>query len=305
MDDFLYNLISGVGFGAIIALIALGYTLVYGIIKLINFAHGEFLMAGAYAGYGVYMLMPADIPAPVKIPIILLTSGIAGALIGGATEKIAYKPIRKNGRLAALLTAIGVSFFLQNLFAFVKDAKSLDYDSGTEGSVGYLCQTSIKIGENGIAVIYFVYLAITIILMIGLWWIVMRTSFGRAMRALSQDQDAAALMGVNVNSVISRTFILGGFLAGIAGSLLAFQSNISPTMGVMPGLKAFIAAVVGGIGSIPGAVLGGFFIGIMGEMLIWAGLPSAYKDIAVFLLLIIILVVRPQGILGKLETEKV
>ncbi len=305
MDDFLYNLISGIGFGAVIALIALGYTLVYGIIKLINFAHGEFMMVGAYAGYGIYFCLQGILSPWLLIPVILIVSGIVGAGIGAATEWVAYKPIRKSGRLAALLTAIGVSFFLQNLFNFVNEAKSFDYDSSDPGTVGSLCQTSIQVGDNGVAAYHFVFLLVSFGLMAALWWIVKRTRFGKAMRALSQDPDAAALMGVDVDKVIRNTFLLGGFLAGVAGSLIAFQSNISPVMGVMPGLKAFIAAVIGGIGSIPGAVLGGFVIGIIGEMAIWLGLPSAYKDVVVFVLLIVILVVRPQGILGKAQAEKV
>ena len=313
MDDFLFFLVSGICYGSIIALIALGYTLVYGIIKLINFAHGEFFMVGAYAGYGLFEMLkkisvvpeePSLFQAVLIICLLVFVSGIAGAAIAVLTEWIAYKPIRKSGRLAALLTAIGVSFFLQSLFNFVNNAQPLQYASDA-GTIGGYCQQSISIGGTGIYAIRFVFIPITVILTAGLWFIVMKTNFGKAMRAVSQDPDAAALMGINADSVIRKTFILGGFLAGVAGTLIAFQGTINPTMGFQPGLKAFVAAVLGGIGSIPGAVLGGYCIGIMDNLIVWLGVPTSYKDISTFLLLILCLVIRPQGILGKPEREKV
>jgi branched-chain amino acid transport system permease protein len=305
MDDFLFYLLTGLCIGAIYALIALGYTLVYGIIKLINFAHGEFYMVGAYAGFGLFVLMPKDFSVWLSIPLILLVSGLAGALIAALTEWIAYKPIRKSGRLAALLTAIGVSFFLQNAFSFVKKGNPLQYPANTPDSIGALAQTSVNICGDGIKIIQFVFIGITIILTLILWYIVMKTRFGKAMRAVSEDSDAAALMGINVDSVIRKTFIIGGFMAGIAGALVGFQSVIEPMMGFMPGLKAFIAAVLGGIGSIPGAVIGGFLIGIIENMVVWLGVPTGYKDIASFVVLILVLTIRPQGILGKVKREKV
>lgn len=301
MGSFPFYLISGICFGAIIALIAVGYSLVYGIIKLINFAHGEFFMVGAYAGLLYYEQLPSGLPHWLTIPLVLLVSGLAGAAVAGLTELVAYRPIRNAGRLAALLTAIGASFLLQSLFCFVRQAQPQHYGD----PLGSACQTTVKIGDEGFYVIRLAYIGVTAALAVWLWHIVMRTKFGRAMRAISQDQTAAVLMGVNVNSVIQRTFLLGGFLAGIAGTLVALPGTVTPTMGFVPGLKAFAAAVVGGIGSIPGAVLGGFLIGITEYMIVWAGVPTNFKDVAAFVVLILVLVVRPQGILGKPEREKV
>ncbi len=305
MDSFLFFLFSGLCVGGIYALIALGYTLVYGIIKLINFAHGEFYMVGAYAGFGIFLLLPKGLPVWLSIPLILAGSGIAGAAAAALTEQVAYKPIRKSGRLAALLTAIGVSFLLQNTAAFINNANPLQYPTEVQGSIGEISQRAVSVGGAGIKIIQFVYVAAAFVLTWALWRIVMRTRLGCAMRAVSQDADAAALMGIDTDSVIRKTFVLGGFLAGVAGTLVGFQSVIEPMMGFMPGLKAFIAAVVGGIGSIPGAVAGGFIIGIVENLVVWAGVPTGCKDIASFAVLIAVLLARPQGIMGKAEREKV
>jgi branched-chain amino acid transport system permease protein len=282
--------------------VALGYTLVYGIIKLINFAHGEFFMVGAYAGFAVYSLAPAGAISPwLAIPMILLVSGAAGAGIAWVAERVAYRPIRGSGRLAALLTAIGVSFCLQNLAAFVNHGNALSY----HGAIDTIAQHSIYVGTRGIRSIQFLYIPASLLLTLGLWYIVYRTRLGKAMRATSQDLDAARLMGINTDAVISRTFVLGGFLAGVAGTLVALQSVVEPMMGFMPGLNAFIAAVVGGIGSIPGATIGGYALGIVQYLVVYAGVPTGYKDIASFALLILVLVIRPEGILGTRETQKV
>lgn len=304
MNDFLYCLLSGLCTGGIIALIALGYTLVYGIIKLINFAHGEFYMVGAYAGFAVYQLLPPTLSPWLAIPALVLASGAAGAAIGGLTEHVAYKPIRRSGRLAALLTAIGVSFLLQNLFTFVHHGEALQYPCSVPGSLGELCQRSVTVFDGGIKVIHFAFLGVCLLLTAAVWWLVGYTRFGRAMRALSQDMDAAALMGINTDRVIRQTFILGGFLAGVAGALVALQGVIEPMMGFMPGLKAFVAAVVGGIGSIPGAVLGGLLLGVVENLVVYLQVPTQCKDMASFVLLILVLVGRPQGLLGKPEGEK-
>jgi branched-chain amino acid transport system permease protein len=305
MDDLVYYLVQGLCFGAIIALIAVGYSLVYGIVKLINFAHGEFYMVGAYAGFGVYTLLPPGSPALPAMLLILLAAGSAGAGIAGLTEWVAYRPIRNRGRLAALLTAIGVSFLLQNLAGFIKHAQVLQYPT-TEGSIGAFCQTPVKIsGDDGIFAISLAYPAVAVVLGLGLWLLVLYTRFGRAMRAVSVDRDAAVMMGIDVDSVIRRTFLLGGFLAGLAGALASFTGAIGPIMGFQPGLKAFIAAVLGGIGSIPGAVIGGLALGLIEYLAVWAGVPTEYKDIAAFVLLIVVLVTRPSGLLGRPEREKV
>lgn len=304
MNDFLYYLTLGICSGAVTALIALGYTLVYGVIRLINFAHGEFYMFGAYAGFGLFCLLPAGLPPWLAMPAVVLAAGIAGAGIAAVTERVAYRPIRRAGRLAALLTAIGVSFFLQSVFALVRRGESLQYSCTVTGSTGELCQRSMTVFGGGIKVMNIAFVGVALALTLALWWIVTRTRFGRAMRALSQDLDAATLMGMNVDAVIRNTFILGGFLAGIAGALVSLQGVAEPMMGFMPGLKAFVAAVVGGIGSIPGAVLGGLLIGVIENLAVWAGVPTQFTSMVAYALLILILAVRPQGLLGKTEGEK-
>ncbi len=305
MDNFLFYLVSGICAGALYALIALGYSMVYGIIKLINFAHGEFYMAGAYAGFGVFTLLPQSMPGYMQIPIILAASGIAGALVAAITERVAYRPLRNSDRLTTLLTAIGVSFLLQGLATFINKANPLQYSGDLPGSIGELSQRAVNVGGAGISLFKIIYIFVAIILSGLLWLLVMKTSFGRAVRAVSQDARAAALMGINADSVIQKTFMAGGFLAGVAGSLAAFQSVVDPMMGFMPGLKAFIAAVLGGIGSIPGAVVGGFAIGVIENMALYFGVSSGYKDAAALVTLIAVLLVMPGGIFGKSSREKV
>jgi len=327
MDEFLFYALTGLCVGAIYAMIALGYTLVYGIIKLINFAHGEFYMVGAYAGVLTYWLVNGysgdasasftdRLPVWLSIPLVLLVAGLAGSAIAVVAERVAYRPIRRSTRLVALLTAIGVSLLLQSAFTFVRNGDQLSIGPGsgidaiTQLSLGDALFGPPEEGEEraqalGIRAIQFAYIPITAVLMVLFWYVVMRTRFGKAMRATSQDQDAARLMGIDVDRVILLTFACGGFFAGVAGVLMGAQKNVHPQMGFMQGLIAFIAAVVGGIGSIPGAVLGGFLIGILQQMVVYFGVPTGYKDVAVFVVLILFLVVRPQGLLGRPETVKV
>lgn len=300
METFLYYLADGLANGAVFAVIALGYTLVYGIIKLINFAHGEFLTVGAYAGFLLYLATPLRHASPwIAIPVLTLVAGLAGSAVAIVTERVAYKPIRQSDRLAALLTAIGVSFLLQNLFKFINRGNNLSFPSDSRmAAVFEHASFSIKTAK-------FVFIGIAVVMMLILWYLVMHTRFGRAMRATSQDLETARLMGIDVDHIIMLTFALGGFLAGVTGILLGAIYQINPMMGFMPGLIAFIAAVVGGIGSIPGAVVGGLLIGLLQNMVIWAGVPSEYRNVAAFVLLILVLVWRPQGILGRAEAEKV
>jgi len=305
MHDLPFYLVSGLCIGSIFALVAVGYTLVYGIIKLINFAHGEFYMVGAYAGFGAFCLLPPGLSPWVAIPLMVLAGGTAGAAVAVAAERVAYKPIRRSGRLAALLTAIGVSFLLQNLFAFIANAQPLQYPTEPAGGVGEVCQRTVLIGSDGLVAVRFAYIGLAVLLSLGLWFLVMRTRFGRAMRAVSQDADAAALMGIDVDWVIRRTFLLGGFLAGIAGTLVGLQSVTEPMMGFVPGLKAFVAAVLGGIGNLAGAIIGGLALGVIESLAVWAGVPTGYKDVAAFIILILVLVIRPQGLLGRMTREKV
>ena len=292
MDIFLQQLVNGVSLGSIYALIALGYTMVYGIIKLINFAHGEVYMIGAFVGYAIPRVTGLGFfPA-------LLISMAACALLGFTIEKIAYKPLRSSSRITVLITAIGVSLFLQYTMMFFVGAESRAYPDILDKTLYDL---------NGVIVnsqqIYIILT--TVVLMMILQFIVKHTKPGKAMRAVSADRDAAQLMGIDVNSTISFTFLIGSALAGAPGVLVGiYYNSIDPLMGIMPGLKAFVAAVFGGIGNIPGAMIGGLAIGII-ETMVGGYVNSMYRDAAVFALLIIVLIIKPSGLLGKPAGEKV
>lgn len=292
MTVFLQQLINGLSLGSIYALIALGYTMVYGIIKLINFAHGDIYMLGAYIGFLTITYFNVGF-----IPAILFAM-LGCAILGVLIERIAYKPLRNATRIAALITAIGVSYFLE---------------ASTQRLMGTSTRTFPEVLKNetftfaGLRITnHQIYIFLTtIILMILLQFIVKKTKIGRAMRAVSTDSDAAKLMGINVDATISITFAIGSALAGAAGVLVGiYYSSINPLMGMLPGVKAFIAAVFGGIGIIPGAMFGGFFIGICEAIVSGYG-GSLYKDAVVYVILIIILVIKPAGLLGKNVKEKV
>nr|PZN09878.1 MAG: branched-chain amino acid ABC transporter permease [Caldicoprobacter oshimai] len=294
MEQLLQQIVNGISLGSIYALIALGYTMVYGIIKLINFAHCDIYMIGAYVGYVCMAKLGLGfLPS-------LLASMLVCTLLGVTIEKIAYKPLRNATRIAALITAIGVSLFLEYTTMFFATANVRTYPPMT----GFMAKT-FKMGNVVISAQQILIAIITIILMVLLQLIVKKTRIGKAMRAVSLDKDAAELMGINVDSTISFTFALGSALAGAAGILVGvYYNSINPLMGVLPGLKAFVAAVFGGIGIIPGAMLGGYVIGII-EVFV-AGLGySMYRDAVVFAILILILIVRPAGLLGKNTGEKV
>ena len=292
MTVFFQQLINGLSLGSIYALIALGYTMVYGIIKLINFAHGDIYMLGAYIGFmAITVLGVGFFPA-------LLIAMVGCAILGVVIERIAYKPLRNATRIAALITAIGVSYFIEAM---------------TQRFIG----TNVRAFPNVLSteVIQFAGLRIsyqqiyifvtTIVLMLILQTIVKKTKVGRAMRAVSVDADAARLMGINVDATISYTFAIGSALAGAAGVLVGiYYNSINPLMGMVPGVKAFIAAVFGGIGIVPGAMFGGFFIGIA-EALVSGYGGSLYKDAVVYIILIVILIIKPAGLLGKNVKEKV
>lgn len=292
MIEFIQQMINGISLGSIYALIALGYTMVYGIIKLINFAHGDIYMLGAFIGYlSIVYLKLSFIPA-------LIFSMLICALIGVVIEKVAYKPLRKATRIAALITAIGVSYFLQSSTQNV-------LGTGVKTFPEVLVKQVYIIGGLRITSHQIIIFTVTILLMILLQYIVSKTNTGRAMRAVSADADAARLMGIDVNRTISYTFAIGSALAGAAGVLVGiYYNSINPLMGFVPGLKAFVAAVFGGIGIIPGAMLGGFFIGIV-ETLVSGYGSSLYRDAVVYGILIIVLIVKPTGLLGKNTKEKV
>lgn len=294
MDQLLQQVINGISLGSIYALIALGYTMVYGIINLINFAHCDVYMIGAYTGYFCMTSLHLGFLPSLLIAMVVCT------LLGITIEKIAYKPLRNATRIAVLITAIGVSLFLEYSTMFFVKANVRSYPEMT----GLLAE-KFHFGSLVITMQQVLIVGVTVILMILLQLIVKKTRIGKAMRAVSLDKDAAELMGINVNTTISFTFALGSALAGAAGVLVGiYYNSINPLMGVLPGLKAFVAAVFGGIGIIPGAMIGGYFIGAV-EVFVSGYGNSMYRDAVVFAILIIILIVKPAGLLGKNTREKV
>lgn len=292
--DFLSHLISGISLGSIYALIALGYTMVYGIAKMLNFAHGDVIMIGAFTVYSACYY--AKLPPIVGVLCSILVCTVLGVLI----ERSAYKPLRKATSLAVLITAIGVSYFLQNAALLIFGATPKSFTSVVNIPPIKLFNGQILItGEVIITIV------VSIVIMIALALFINKTKPGRAMLAVSEDKGAAQLMGVNVNSTISLTFAIGSALAAVAGVLLcsAYQT-LSSTTGAMPGIKAFTAAVFGGIGSIPGAMIGGILLGII-ENLSKAYISTQITDAIVFSVLILILLIKPTGIMGKKINEKV
>jgi branched-chain amino acid transport system permease protein len=294
LEQFLQQLVNGFSLGSIYALIALGYTMVYGIIKLINFAHCDVYMIGAYVGY--FCMTQLRLPFWYALVISMLVC----MLLGMAIERAAYKPLRGAPRIAALITAIGVSLLLEYGMMFFVGAGVRSYPPMT----GFMTET---FALKGIVVSaqQFIIIGVTVVLMVVLQIIVKYTKIGKSMRAVSTDRDAAELMGVNVNATISFTFAIGSALAGAAGVLVGvYYNSINPLMGMLPGLKAFIAAVFGGIGIIPGAMFGGYFIGMV-EVLVAGYINSTYRDAVVFAILILVLIFKPAGLLGKKAREKV
>lgn len=290
--EFIQQLINGLSLGSIYALIALGYTMVYGIIKLINFAHGDIYMIGAFVGlYCGTNLKLSIIPT-------LIISMFGAALVGVIVEKVAYKPLRNSPRITLLITAIGVSLLLQNGMRLLMGPSPKAFPK-------LLSKEVINIGALSIETSKVLMLAVSVVLVLLLQIIVYKTKVGKAMRGASHDIEAASLMGINVDNIISLTFAIGSALAGAAGVLVSLAFTVvEPYMGTIPGLKAFIAAVLGGIGSIPGALVGGLLIGLT-ETLTKAYISTTLSDAIVFGILIIILLVKPTGLLGKKINEKV
>ncbi len=291
---FLNNLINGISLGSIYAVIALGYTLVYGIAKMLNFAHGDVIMVG---GYVIFIAMTSF---GLNSWISILLAVIACTLLGIVIEKVAYKPLRQATSLAVLITAIGVSYFLQNMALLIFGEKPVNFTSVVNVPSIKLFDGKIVIsGETSAAIV------ISILIVVGLSLFINKTKSGRAMLAVSEDRGAAELMGVNINRTISLTFAIGSGLAAIAGALLcSAYPTLQNTTGAMPGIKAFVAAVFGGIGSIPGAMIGGILIGVI-EILGRAYISPQLADAIVFAVLILVLIIKPTGILGKKINEKV
>ena len=290
--EFIQQLINGLALGSVYALLALGYTMVYGIIQLVNFAHGEIYMIGAFAGF--YSATTLKLPLIPTLLVAMAVSSLAGIII----EKIAYKPLRNSPRITLLITAIGVSLLLQNSMRILVGSDPKPFPDLINAG-------ALNIGAVQIQWKTILMFLVSALLVIVLQFIVYKTKLGKAMRAASQDIEAASLMGINVNNTISFTFALGSALAGIAGVLVAISyPSITPYIGVMPGLKSFVAAVLGGIGSIPGALVGGLLIGIL-ETLSKAYISTSFSDAIVFGILILILLIKPSGLLGKKANVKV
>jgi branched-chain amino acid transport system permease protein len=353
---FLDYLLNGLGLGAIFAFIALGYTMVYGIIKLINFAHGEFVMVGAFAGYFVLrdagverVRLPQPLPMVLAFVVALTAASLASGLLAVVVERLAYRPVRRAGRIAALLTAVGVSLLLQNVAQQVWGAKKHPYPDAREwvdvaalegpasstlwlpDEPGAVAQEGQVLDEAWKASLLArgrdrVYRRVTLsvrenqaLVLVALalwapalWFLVKRTRTGKAMRAVSEDMETARLMGIPIDRVVAATFFLGAFVGGVGGVALGTTyGTVDYQMGFLPGMKAFVAAVIGGIGSIPGAIVGGLILGLVESILPW-GLEQlgwaearAWKDAIAFAVLIVVLLVKPTGLLGKPVREKV
>ena len=294
MLSFLNNLVNGVSLGSVYAIIALGYTMVYGIAKMLNFAHGDVIMVGAY----ICFFAVASFSLPPVVGVLLAV--VVCTILGMAIERLAYKPLRSAPSLAVLITAIGMSYFLQN-------GAQLLWTSNFKMFPSFFGDKAISLfdGRINITVTTLVTIAACVVIMLALTWFTSKTRMGKAMRACSEDKAAAQLMGINVNTTISITFAIGSALAAIAGVLLcSAYPKLVPTTGSMPGIKAFTAAVFGGIGSIPGALLGGVLLGII-EIFTRAYISTQLSDAIVFAVLIIVLLVKPTGLLGKKIHEKV
>ncbi|HOQ09737.1 MAG TPA: branched-chain amino acid ABC transporter permease [Syntrophomonadaceae bacterium] len=293
MQEFLQQMVNGLSLGAIYALIALGYTMVYGIIMLINFAHGDIMMVGAYIGFFAVAVLGTNIF--VAMALAMVTCAVLGVVI----EKVAYKPLRNSTRIAALITAIGVSLFLEYTTIFFLTPNQRVYPAEAFPVTNYHVM-GLTLSSKDI----FVFVS-AVVLMIILQYIIKRTKTGKAMRAVSLDKEAAMLMGINVDKTISITFAIGSALAAAAGVMMGiYYNSINPLMGIIPGLKAFVAAVLGGIGIVPGAMVGGFVMGIL-ETLVSGYGSSLYRDAVAFGVLIIILLIKPTGLFGKNTGEKV
>jgi branched-chain amino acid transport system permease protein len=305
MSFFLQELVNGITTGALYSLVALGFSMVYGVLKLLNFAHGDLYMIGAYVGFFVIQWFggAADIgiPVPLLLAIMfLLAAGVSGGL-GVAIERFAYRPLRDAPRIAPLITAIGISFFLENAVLLLFGAQYRIYNTPEFISLS----SGIRIGSVTIDTVQIMVLVLSAALMAGLQLLVNRTTWGKQVRAVAADREAAEMLGINVNFTISMTFFLGSALAGVAGVMGGLLFNqVTNTIGFIVGLKAFTAAVVGGIGSLPGAMLGGLLIGLAESFTI-GYISSTYSNLLVFALLIIVMLVRPSGLLGQAQLQKV
>jgi len=305
MRLFLQELVTGITTGALYALVALGFSMVYGVLKLLNFAHGDLYMVGAYIGFFVIQWFGGAAHVNIPVPLLLVIMFVlAAVLVGGlgvAMERFAYRPLRDAGRIAPLITAIGISFFLENSALLLFGSQFREYNTPEFISLS----SGIQVGLVTIDSVQIMVIVLAVALMLGLRLVVNRTRLGRQMRAVAGDREAAEMLGINVNFTIAATFFLGAALAGMAGVMAGLLFNqVTNTIGFIAGLKAFTAAVVGGIGSLPGAVLGGFVIGLA-EAFITGYVSSTYTNLLVFGLLIVVMLARPSGLLGRAQLQKV
>ncbi|MEZ4734099.1 MAG: branched-chain amino acid ABC transporter permease [Caldilineaceae bacterium] len=305
LDLLPQTLINGLTLGSVYALIALGYAMVYGILRLLNFAHGDIYMIGAYMGYGALLLLSTSegllLPAALVIVGMLIVAMVGAGFVSVAVERFAYRPLRYAPRIAPLISALGVSLILQNLVQITVGPRPLSYGADTlfPPDAGYV------IGDLRLSAARGLVIGVTLLLMIALAYFVRSTRLGRAMRAVSMDLDAAAMMGVDVNRVIVATFFIGAALAGAGGVLVGIVFySIRHTMGFLAGLKGFTAAVIGGIGSVPGAAIGGLCLGLV-EAFASVYVSATFKDAIAFVLLVIVLLVRPSGLFGRAVVQKV
>jgi branched-chain amino acid transport system permease protein len=307
-DFFVQELVNGLTLGSVYALIALGYSMVYGILKLLNFAHGDVYMVGAFIGYGVLVGLGGPenptVPVALLLALMFLAAMVGSGILGVVIERVAFRPLRTAPRIAPLISALGVAFFLEYTVLLLAGADIRLYASYDLGN-GELFSKGIHVGPLNVSLARGIAVAAAVVLMIVLWLLVARTKFGKAMRATSFDREAAAMMGIDVDRVITMTFLIGSALAGAAGVMvgIVFQ-QVYYLMGFGAGLKAFTAAVVGGIGSIPGAMVGGLLIGVA-ESFATGYISSGYKDAIVFSILVVVMLIRPQGLFGRPEIKKV
>jgi branched-chain amino acid transport system permease protein len=313
MDQFFQTIVNSATLGSTYALIALGYTMVYGILKLLNFAHGDVFMVGAFVGLAVLTVFGGAFDPTISIWLVLLLMVLAAmaacSVLGVVIERFAYRPLRDAPRIAPLISALGVSFFLAYSMQLLYGAQHRTYDAFNMAG-GKLYEPAVTIGSFTISWLRVIGIVAAVVLMIVLWLLVSRTRIGKAMRATSYDRDAAAMMGIDIDKVIRFAFAISGGLAGAAGVLFALRTDLYPSMGFTPGLFAFTAAVIGGIGSVPGAMLGGFLLGTVEAFTVtyitaWIGLPVGLSNLVIFSLLIVFMLVRPQGILGRPDIKKV
>ena len=307
MDQFIQTLVNSVTLGSVYALIALGYSMVYGILKLLNFAHGEVFMVGGFIGYGVLQAFGGATHPSLSIWLVLVLMALAAmagcAVLGVAIERFAYRPLRNAPRIAPLISALGTSFFLAYSMQLLFGANHRTYDTFSMAG-GNLFLSGLSWGPLHVSLVRIIVIVVTLVAMVVLWQLVTRTRMGKAMRATSFDREAATMMGVDVDKVIVFTFIVGSALAGLGGVLFSLRSDVYSQMGFLAGLSGFTAAVIGGIGSVPGAMLGGYLLGLV-ETVTNVYISTGWSNLFIFSILVLFMLVRPSGILGKADIKKV